>query len=671
MNPSEKILFGCVAENNHKFLSQALRLVRSVRWFGGTLKDVDIVVCVVDEIDPRYERVLDLLGARIRIVSRFDPANPLFNKIEAFRVPDLDQYDILLFLDCDTVVVQDPAPFLNSEFLQVKVADVPTVPSDLLVDLCTRFGLTSTERSYVTTLDPTPTVWYCNAGIISCPVKYLQCLVPRWCEYELKFSADPSLLGPYQKHRSQAALALAHASERVPYREFPVSMNFPLHLTHLPSTPEVLEADPIILHYHDLIDSSGFLKPSPYPLAQKRIEQFNERLRTSSSPDVIVRRRRLSPETRAAGDSLAVCIAGMHRSGTSMVARMLHECGVNIGPEADLSKPGDDNEEGFWENPEFVAFNEELLNELGGRWDRPPEIPLSFENNGLDALRQKASQLVKKYKDDVWGWKDPRNSLTVPFWRELVPGMKVVVCLRNPQEVMQSLIKRGSAGEKTQLDLWRTYYRSLMTAVPQTSRLITHYSRYFENPQQELGRVLAFLGLNVPAGLVKRACSVVSGRLRHNEATTEDLIDSGLPDEVLEEYLALCAEAELTGDAPFENGGQLSEADREIRLLRSTLFSRDVDLEWFRNEVAIQEQELARLKGVIEIRDRDLDWLKNEVAIRDRAFTLLKDEAASLREKVSSLQETIRSLQESIRSRTVLSSIKDALIRNKGQTNSE
>ena len=48
-----------------------------------------------------------------------------------------------------------------------------------------------------------------------------------------------------------------------------------------------------------------------------------------------------------------------------------------------------------------------------------------------------AIKLVKGY--DHWGWKDPRNSLTLPFWKELLPNLKVVVCVRNPIEVIASL----------------------------------------------------------------------------------------------------------------------------------------------------------------------------------------------------------------------------------------
>jgi hypothetical protein len=37
--------------------------------------------------------------------------------------------------------------------------------------------------------------------------------------------------------------------------------------------------------------------------------------------------------------SLPVAIVGMHRSGTSMVAKLLQQAGLNLGAEADLMPP--------------------------------------------------------------------------------------------------------------------------------------------------------------------------------------------------------------------------------------------------------------------------------------------------------------------------------------------
>ena len=67
-----------------------------------------------------------------------------------------------------------------------------------------------------------------------------------------------------------------------------------------------------------------------------------------------------------------ICVAGMHRSGTSMVARLLSLCGLYLGPDKELSRGAPDNTEGFWEHPDFVRLNDQLLALVDAGWDLPP-----------------------------------------------------------------------------------------------------------------------------------------------------------------------------------------------------------------------------------------------------------------------------------------------------------
>src|SRR5919108_108379 len=128
----------------------------------------------------------------------------------------------------------------------------------------------------------------------------------------------------------------------------------------------------------------------------------------------------------------AVCITGAHRSGTSMLTRLLHTCGLYLGPKDALMPPQADNPDGFWEHLDFVALNDELLNELGGAWDLPPKADESFKQHRLEPLRVKAGLLIDRFNSHgVWGWKDPRNSLTLPFWRDLLPKLKTIIIVRN------------------------------------------------------------------------------------------------------------------------------------------------------------------------------------------------------------------------------------------------
>src|SRR5215216_55744 len=140
-------------------------------------------------------------------------------------------------------------------------------------------------------------------------------------------------------------------------------------------------------------------------------------------------------------NTMPVCIAGMHRSGTSMVAKLLHLCGLYLGQQGDLVPPTPDNPDGHWENMRFAGLNDEILNEFGGGWDHPPAIPDRWdEAERLHGIKMKAKIILQEFADhEPWGWKDPRNSLTLPVWKSIVPDLKVIICLRNPLEVALSL----------------------------------------------------------------------------------------------------------------------------------------------------------------------------------------------------------------------------------------
>ena len=128
-----------------------------------------------------------------------------------------------------------------------------------------------------------------------------------------------------------------------------------------------------------------------------------------------------------------ICIAGMHRSGTSMVARLLQACGLFLGREEELGFDTNNGELHF-ENIPLVALNDQILSRLGGSWNNPPEFPTGWEEmRQIEALTRQAKKLIRRLgMQNYWGWKDPRNSLTLPFWRRMVPDLRPVICLRNP-----------------------------------------------------------------------------------------------------------------------------------------------------------------------------------------------------------------------------------------------
>ena len=241
---------------------------------------------------------------------------------------------------------------------------------------------------------------------------------------------------------------------------------------------------------------------------------------------------------------MPVCIAGMHRSGTSMVAKLLHESGLYLGPESDLIPPGPGNPEGFWENRRFVHVNSRILKVLRGAWDYPPPVPEDWSGEPLASLRVKAESVLADFAGrEPWGWKDPRNCLTLPFWLPMLDSAKVVVVVRNPLETAESLRKRNGFSYALGLALWHTYYQRVCDDAAPAERIVTHYDVYFRDPGTELRRVLKFLDLAVDEDVVERASATLVDEARHYRLTTQDLRKAGAAPELIDLYRQLCVEA--------------------------------------------------------------------------------------------------------------------------------
>ncbi|MGE5192534.1 MAG: sulfotransferase family protein, partial [Deltaproteobacteria bacterium] len=173
-----------------------------------------------------------------------------------------------------------------------------------------------------------------------------------------------------------------------------------------------------------------------------------------------------------------------------MVAMLMHLCGLYLGEKRDLMPASQENPDGFWENTKFVRLNDVILHELGGGWDYPPAVRGKWEPV-FSRLRGSAEQVLQEFADhSPWGWKDPRNSLTLPFWTRLLPQSRVVICLRNPLEVALSLRRRNYFSYSMGLALWRNYNERILESSDPALRIVTHYDAYLTNPRAEMRRVL-------------------------------------------------------------------------------------------------------------------------------------------------------------------------------------
>ena len=156
-------------------------------------------------------------------------------------------------------------------------------------------------------------------------------------------------------------------------------------------------------------------------------------------------------------------ITGMHRSGTSFVAGLLQSAGLDIGTnllEANYSNP-----KGFFENTDFLDFHRSVLSSLGIEpkgWIVPDEIIVP------DEYVSKAKQLIKDNASAVkpWGWKEPRTTIFLNFWSNLLPNAKFLFIYRSPWEVIDSLYRRGDRPfydvPEFALEIWTAYNQKII-----------------------------------------------------------------------------------------------------------------------------------------------------------------------------------------------------------------
>jgi hypothetical protein len=193
----------------------------------------------------------------------------------------------------------------------------------------------------------------------------------------------------------------------------------------------------------------------------------------------------------------------MHRSGTSFAARALDVLGISFGDADSLMSPGPDNEAGYWENAQIKELDNDLLAHLGGSWDSPPVLdPGWVDEPAVEEFHVRAVQILEHAfgpAEDraVVGWKDPRLSLLLPFWRKVTPIAATIVVVRNPDEVAASLWKRNSIKPPQACLLWLRYVFAALANDPDHHLLVDH-AAFFDDLATTLVAMADHLSLDPP-----------------------------------------------------------------------------------------------------------------------------------------------------------------------------
>ncbi len=335
----------------------------------------------------------------------------------------------------------------------------------------------------------------------------------------------------------------------------------------------------------------------------------------------------------------AVCIIGMHRSGTSMIARLLNLCGLDLGPPEQLMEPSETNPMGYFENVSFTyEIDDALLAHLGGSWDNPPLFKEGWEYDAsLEQIVLKAKDQMKIFSNSpTWGWKDPRATILLPFWKLLIPDLRFVICVRSPLEIAKSLARRDKFSMQKGLLLWNQYMQAAIRDTEGCLRIFTFYEDFFNDWAREISKLVEFCGLQRPNDLSKLH-ETIFHELRHHTCETFELLNEDkLTTEHKLFYIGLRA---LTTE-----GFVPSTSDRRPENLISENISKFSRLlERFHHE-----EPRAQLESVLISKDQQINNFSITIKLQQQSLADKEQHVAQLQQSLADKEQHVAQLQQSL-----------------------
>lgn len=217
-----------------------------------------------------------------------------------------------------------------------------------------------------------------------------------------------------------------------------------------------------------------------------------------------------------------IFIVGMHRSGTSALAGLLHHAGLAM-PSSDLIPANDGNPRGHWESREVYSLNNKLLSDSGASWQRPVHFPPGWIDSA--ACVEWRKQMLLFIQSSVppgspTVLKDPRFSLlgsAMSAWLGCTDFNAIFfMCLRHPAEVAHSLWMRDQISAIHSVRLWIAYSFSAQKLCSHRPHRIVLYDHLLDHTQLVLDDCMQAIDwqVAVPASL-SSAVNFVEPGLRH------------------------------------------------------------------------------------------------------------------------------------------------------------
>ena len=363
-----------------------------------------------------------------------------------------------------------------------------------------------------------------------------------------------------------------------------------------------------------------------------------------------------------ASKRFCVVVAGMHRSGTSALARVLNLLGCTLPATLMTGTVG--NALGHWESVRIIELNDAILESAGSFWDDWTACsPAWFASPVADAFQGRAIETMQAEYGDarLMVMKDPRLCRLMRFW---VPALRaggieplVLVPIRNPLEVARSLEARDGSDLHYNLLVWLRHVLDAEAATRGVPRHFLSFGDLLSRWRWTMDRAGEALGVTWPrtsarvAGDIERS---LSGEHRHHAIEAHILLeDLSIPEwvraayaifdrwasdgETLQDHAALDRiRAEL--DASAGTFGRIllhgKYARGEANELARDLKAAQTQAQTLEQEIAAEQARADAEQARAEAARRAADNLK-------RHIDLLRDDNASLQAEIDALTQAV------------------------------
>lgn len=337
---------------------------------------------------------------------------------------------------------------------------------------------------------------------------------------------------------------------------------------------------------------------------------------------------------------MQVFVLGMHRSGTSALARVLNLMGLYFGGEEVGIGRSAENEKGFWERRDVRALNDAMLFEAGCDWD-------CLSSLNIEALpTQQRARYVALAGDIVlkldahrpWFVKEPRLCALFPIWRTASETPVCVHVFRNPLEVASSLHDRNGVPLQVGLALWEAYNVRALTGAAGLPRLFASFEGLLQRPAVSAGAVHAALQklgdypLRLPTEQeLTRFLDPRMHRRRHSEDELRSVANAGQ----LVVYDLLRDAAASAPDAPLKAPALSEESRRTLADYEAT-----VDLGLRKANADAGEARRSDVGLALQVALKDLDLSHANARIKEA-----QERSQGFERKTAQLQATVGDYQ--------------------------